>query len=325
MVYDDKSVLENMHCMLIVQLLRKHGFGYLLGSASPADIAAVPARANIDSRGFRRVLYSAILATDMSLHFAWIQRLKELGAAMNGDVTPDRSAVSEEDRVMISQALIKCADISNPARPIDVSEHWSTVLLNEWTKQASLEEELSLPVSVAAGVDARLQAKGQVGFIDLFTEPLFRATSDVFPEMAVYTEACIANRGIWEARLAQLEADTEQNEAVTQTLKSTVGAPLPSAEDDRYRSLFPLILPPTLVSVSPPKPSAAGVGVGVGAAGAAPISPHRLDPVAPSGLLHPAHTGDERTSHSLTQHVLALTGFDQFRRMSAPDALLAHR
>lgn len=300
MVYDDKSVLENMHCMLIVQLLRKHGFGYLLGSASQAEMQAVPARAGIDSRGFRRVLYSAILATDMSLHFAWIQRLKELAAAMKGDVVEDRSKIDEEDRVMISQALIKCADISNPSRPIDVSEHWSTVLLDEWTKQASLEEELSLPVSVVAGVDARLQAKGQVGFIDLFTEPLFRATADILPEMDIYTEACITNRSIWQQRLEQLEVDEEQNEYLTETLRSTVGAPLASSEDDRYKTLFPLILPPTLV-VSPGSPT-----------------------VPTSAQVRTVYN-EAVDGSSLARHVLALTGFDSSRRMSTPDALLARR
>ena len=57
----------------------------------------------------------------MSLHFAWIARLKEFGARMqassdSGDKV--RNAKEEEDdRIMISQAIIKCADISNPVNP----------------------------------------------------------------------------------------------------------------------------------------------------------------------------------------------------------------
>jgi hypothetical protein len=62
-----------------------------------------------------------------------------------------------------------------------VSEHWSTVLLAEWANQASLEQELSLPVSVVASADAAIQAKGQIGFIDLFTLPLFDAAADAMP------------------------------------------------------------------------------------------------------------------------------------------------
>ena len=153
--------------MLIVQLLRKHGFGYLIGPGRDEEH---------DWRGFRTVLHSAILATDMSLHFAWIQRLREFGTRPSDDEGDDL-----EDRVLVCQALIKCADISNPTRPVAVSEHWSTVLLQEWAMQASLELQLALPVSVVASADASLQAKGQVGFIDLFTQPLFDAASDAMP------------------------------------------------------------------------------------------------------------------------------------------------
>ena len=71
--------------------------------------------------------------------------------------------------------------LTSQTRPIDVSEHWSSVLLEEWAKQASLEQELDLPVSVIASADAALQAKGQIGFIDLFTQPLFEAVSEILP------------------------------------------------------------------------------------------------------------------------------------------------
>lgn len=66
-------------------------------------------------------------------------------------------------------------------RPIEVSEHWSSVLLDEWAIQAQLEQELTLPVTVVASADAAIQAKGQIGFIDLFTMPLFEAAADAMP------------------------------------------------------------------------------------------------------------------------------------------------
>jgi hypothetical protein len=43
---------------------------------------------------------------------------------------------------------------------------------------------LDLPVSVIASADAALQAKGQIGFIDLFTQPLFEAVSEILPGMS---------------------------------------------------------------------------------------------------------------------------------------------
>jgi hypothetical protein len=335
-VYDDKSVLENMHCMLIVHLLRKHGFGFLLGPAAPTEAKMYPARAAVDSRGFRRVLYSAILATDMALHFAWIQRLKDFAQAMQTERSAERETLNEEDRVMLCQALLKCADISNPVscpnvtkadnqtRPIDVSEHWSAVLLDEWTKQASLEEELALPVSVVSGVDARMQAKGQVGFIDLFTNPLFSTTAEVIPEMQVYADSCLTNRSIWQDRLEQLEVDSDANDLRTAALRDIVRPAVGSASDERFTTLFPLILPPVLVAapnvnVTPDTPTAISP----------PQSPlYARTPTSPAVQAVRVVYRDEVHDRSLlARHVLALTGFDPAagaRRMSTPEVLLVH-
>lgn len=120
-VYDDKSVLENMHCMLVLQLLRKHGLDFLFSPAA-ARQERLAARRDFDAKGFRHVLYSAVLATDMSLHFAWITQLKAFGERIeNGEVAShDKVEEQEKERVLVCQALIKCADISNP-----VSTMWA--------------------------------------------------------------------------------------------------------------------------------------------------------------------------------------------------------
>ncbi|WRT66910.1 uncharacterized protein IL334_003875 [Kwoniella shivajii] len=242
-VYEDKSVLENMHCMLIVQLLRKHGFGFLIEGSKPQSSH------HLDQKGFRRVLYSSVLATDMSLHFAWIQRLKDFDETLReGEVGED-----EYDRVMICQALMKCADISNPTRPIDVSQYWSSVLLEEWAKQASLESDLDLPVSVVASADAALQARGQIGFIDLFTLPLFEAVSEALPELQVYADSCADNRDVWQRRLDQLNSTTEENGIAGSNVggrsKEMIQPIVEGAShDERFKTLFPLLLPTSLIS-----------------------------------------------------------------------------
>lgn len=62
-----------------------------------------------------------------------------------------------------------------------MSEHWSKVLLEEWSSQALLERELGLPPSVVANTDELGQAKGQIGFITMFTKPLFEAATLLVP------------------------------------------------------------------------------------------------------------------------------------------------
>ena len=92
--------------MLVSRLLRKHGFYFLI-------CPSIVRQEGFEAKGFRNVLYSSILATDMSLHFAWIARLKDFGASLRTEKEPS----DEDDRVMLCQAIIKCADISNPVRP----------------------------------------------------------------------------------------------------------------------------------------------------------------------------------------------------------------
>ena len=248
-VYEDKSVLENMHCMLMVQLLRKHGFGFLIDLPRRGPTSSIASRASFDSKGFRHLLYSSVLATDMSLHFAWIQDLQNLSERITkGEeeysaeslalptVTDERA---DADRVLIAQAFIKCADISNPTRPIEVSTHWSTVLLTEWAVQASLETDLSLPVSVIASADVALQAKGQIGFIKLFTQPLFNGVSDILPEMKIYAERCAENHATWTKRLEDC-MDSTGADVVQPAIQD-------AADNERFATLFPLSLPLSLV------------------------------------------------------------------------------
>lgn len=209
---------------------------------------------------------------------------------------------------MVSQALIKCADISNPTRPIDVSEHWSTVLLDEWTKQAFLEEELDLPVSVVAGVDARLQAKGQVGFINLFTEPLFKAAAEALPELAQFADSCVANKNTWMSRLEHLEADSEENAKLTALLQQLVGTPTASAQDERFTSLLPAVLPPGLVSHNDESPTEE-------TSGDPQHSPARARPP----IIDALRAVYQEEVHHPRNH--CLSSYQQSRRMSTPDAI----
>lgn len=149
-------MLENMHCILVVQLLRKHGFGFLLESTTkpshpeksstedstagrapispateyPFSLPTTPVTASglsppnaqpgaiTDFKGFKKLLVSTVLATDMSMHFSWIKDFKQLGRKFRNEVEDSESeqleSSEEQDRIILCQAIIKCADISNP-------------------------------------------------------------------------------------------------------------------------------------------------------------------------------------------------------------------
>ena len=82
-----------MHCQLLLRVMRYHGMGTLL------DHPTRGAR-------FRRVLCETVLATDMSVHTKF---MNEFGALTDGENGP-----IYHRQILICQALMKCADISNP-------------------------------------------------------------------------------------------------------------------------------------------------------------------------------------------------------------------
>lgn len=52
-----------------------------------------------------------------------------------------------ELRHFILQIALKCADISNPCRPWDVSRKWSMKVCDEFFRQGDYERQLGLPVT----------------------------------------------------------------------------------------------------------------------------------------------------------------------------------
>ena len=95
-VYDHKSALEQMHCAFLLPLMKRHGFSHLLGQ-SPIGVS------------FKRLLLDTVLATDMGVHANFMQRFSDLME------NPQKFNITQA-RTLICQALIKCADISNPVR-----------------------------------------------------------------------------------------------------------------------------------------------------------------------------------------------------------------
>lgn len=96
-VYDDKSVLEQMHYSLIMQIMRHNNLGFLLDRPCTGST-------------FRKLLLGAVLATDMGVHFDFMTEFANL---LQGADFPELKR-----RVLVCQALIKCADISNPVRKV---------------------------------------------------------------------------------------------------------------------------------------------------------------------------------------------------------------
>ncbi|KAL1915937.1 uncharacterized protein VTP21DRAFT_6325 [Calcarisporiella thermophila] len=189
LLYNDKSILENFHSMALFQLMKKHHFCY---SDEPNDK---------EYTGFRKLIVNSILATDMALHWDYITKLKDhLDRLINHDVLNYDPQLMEQDRLLICGILIKCADISNCARPFQIAEQWSKVLIEEFTCQGDLEKELHLPVLYMNDRDKVTAADSQIGFISNLALPLFEVVANLIPEMGYCVDYLFSNKKAWEDR-----------------------------------------------------------------------------------------------------------------------------
>ena len=78
-----------------------------------------------------------------------------------------------EHRHFVLQIALKCADISNPCRPWEVSRAWSLQVSEEFYRQGDLERRLGLPVTPLCDRYVSSVSKIQTGFFRFIASPLF--------------------------------------------------------------------------------------------------------------------------------------------------------
>lgn len=75
--------------------------------------------------------------------------------------------------------LLKCCDISNEVRPLEVSERWAECLLEEYFQQGDREKREGLQVKEMMDRDLTTKSTAQVGFIKFMLIPTFQMLAKV--------------------------------------------------------------------------------------------------------------------------------------------------
>ncbi|CAJ2509963.1 Uu.00g058630.m01.CDS01 [Anthostomella pinea] len=189
-LYNDRSVLESFHCAAYSQILRRHW-----------------PRVFEDTK-MRTLMISSILATDMGLHFDYMKKLSDLQDRMQDDNSTDDwgGRLLEEQKALACTLLIKCADISNVARGFPAALQWMTILCDEFSRQAKMENEIGIPSSLISvpKQDFMSLAKAQLGFMNMFAIPLFRGVADVLPAMQYTVSELEKNRRHFEKAVDEI-------------------------------------------------------------------------------------------------------------------------
>ncbi|VEN39754.1 unnamed protein product [Callosobruchus maculatus] len=168
-LYQNMSVLENHHW--------RSAIGCLLESGVAEQLQ--PVRGELEKQ-----IRDLILATDINRQPEFLSRFRKHLDEGSLDLR------QPEHRNFILQIALKCADISNPTRPWDISHKWSLKVCDEFFRQGEYERKLNLPVTSICDQQstsvAKIQvdstkcdqqstslAKTQVGFYKFMVTPLF--------------------------------------------------------------------------------------------------------------------------------------------------------
>lgn len=150
---------------------------------------------------FRKIVVSSVLATDMALHHEYVSKIKEQAARFDKNTTTAASAIHEdEERILLCSALIKCADISNVARPFHWGTQWAELLVKEFTSQGDLEKELGMSVLPMNDRDKVVLEDTQIDFIRFVALDLFQNVRQVLVGISFAVEQMQSNLNQWESR-----------------------------------------------------------------------------------------------------------------------------
>lgn len=122
LLYNDKSVLENHHCSAAFGVLSKTENNFFEGMDRSMY------------KEFRTCVVEMVLATDLQEHFALLTKFKQKVVG-SGTFDPVGSI---DDRHILMQMMMKCADVSNPTKDWSLYQFWIDRIMTEFFNQGRM-------------------------------------------------------------------------------------------------------------------------------------------------------------------------------------------
>ncbi|NXJ68705.1 PDE8B phosphodiesterase, partial [Rostratula benghalensis] len=215
-LYNDTAVLESHHTALAFQLTNKD---------SKCNIFK-----NIDRnhyRTLRQAIIDMVLATEMTKHFEHVNKfVNSINKPMASEETSSHGEGNDcectaniknfpDNQTLIKRMMIKCADVANPCRPLELCIEWAGRISEEYFAQTDEEKRQGLPV-VMPVFDRNTCSipKSQISFIDYFITDMFDAW-DAFAHLPVLMQHLANNYKHWktldELKCKSLRLPSENN------------------------------------------------------------------------------------------------------------------
>ena len=123
-------MLENHHAALAFKL-----------TLQSDDVNIFQSLTRDEYRSMRSMVIDMVLATEMNKHFEHLNKfVNKFAMTDEEEGTPGSSENKDgdqENRTLIKRILIKCADVSNPCRPLDIYKEWVNRIAAEYFEQVS--------------------------------------------------------------------------------------------------------------------------------------------------------------------------------------------
>ena len=114
-----------------------------------------------------------VIATDMALHFEYLEKFKAF-------LAQKEISYSEDNKTFLLWMTLHISDLTNPAKQWLESYKWSWLVYEEFFLQGDREKQLSLPIGPLNNRNIINLADSQIGFISFIIQPTFEAFVQFF-------------------------------------------------------------------------------------------------------------------------------------------------
>jgi len=178
-LYNDISVLENMHLALIFETYAEPDCDFLASTNRE------------EWQAFRKQVVSMVLATDFGRHNEILSIAQERLKQGRMDLQ------KESDFDLTMKVGIKCADLRHCMMPHEMTQRTTALLMEEFWAQGDEEAAMGLPISPFMNREKANLPKEQAGFYQFMIMPLISVWAEILP-----SEASVAldySKRNWEA------------------------------------------------------------------------------------------------------------------------------
>lgn len=205
LLYNDSSVLENMHLSETFKILNKQNCDVFENLSKE------------ERKITRKRILDMVLATDMSLHTKLYTNLKlkvenlkaEKGENVNKLVKDLEGSFSIFDfQQDVFNYTLHAADLSHNVKSFDITEKWTYLLMDEFWNQGDLEKMNNLPISFNCDRKTANVPKSQIGFLNGFIVPTFSLLTHLFPQVSYLVENAKSNIEKWN-EIMSIESNTQ--------------------------------------------------------------------------------------------------------------------